>query len=54
MTFRWFADVSSFENSIIIKIQKSRKEPSQNFEVNTVQELVDIKKFLKEAFETIR
>ena len=26
MTFRWFADVSPQENSIIIKIQKSRKE----------------------------
>jgi hypothetical protein len=54
MTFRWFADVSSLENSIIIKIQKSRKEPPQNFKIDTTQDLVNIKKILKEAFYTIR
>ena len=54
MTFRWFADVSSLENSIIVKIQKSRKEPPQKLEVDATQDLVNIKKILKEAFDTIR
>jgi predicted transport protein len=54
MTFRWFADVAPKEHSVIIKIQKNRKEPIQNLEVDTNQDLDELKKILKEAFETIR
>jgi len=54
MTFRWFADVAPKENSVIIKIQKSRKDTPQNLEINVTQDLGEIKKILKEAFDTIR
>jgi len=53
MTFRWFADVSPEENSIIIKIQKSRKEPHNIIQIELDQNLDDLEKTLKEAFETI-
>jgi len=53
MTFRWFADVSPEENSIIIKIQKSRKEPHNILQIDLDQNLDELKKILKEAFETI-
>jgi len=54
MTFRWFADVAPQENSVIIKIQKNRKESPQNLRVESDQDLISLKKFLKEAFDTIR
>ena len=53
LTFRWFADVSPEENSIIIKIQKSRKEPHNILQIDLKQNLDELKKILKEAFETI-
>jgi hypothetical protein len=53
MSFRWFADVSPEENSIIIKIQKSRKEPHSIIQIELDQNLDELKKSLKEAFETI-
>ncbi len=54
MTFRWFADVAPQDNSIIIKIQKNRKESPQNLQVELDQDLTNLKKILKKAFETIR
>ena len=54
MSFRWFADVAPQEKSIIIKIQKSRKEEPQIIQVDLEQDLSDLKKILKEAFDTIR
>ena len=54
MTFRWFADVAPQENSITVKIQKSRKEQPQNLQVNTEQDLDVLKKNLKDTFDTIR
>lgn len=54
MSFRWFADVAPQEKSIIIKIQKSRKEQPQIIQVDLEQDLSDLKKILKEAFDTIR
>ncbi len=53
MTFRWFADVAPQKNSVIIKIQKNRKEPTQNLEIAITQDLDMLKKILKEAFDTI-
>jgi predicted transport protein len=53
MTFRWFADVAPQENSVIIKIQKNRKESPQNLQVELDQDLTNLKKILKEAFDTI-
>ncbi len=54
MTFRWFADVAPQENTVYIKIQKSRKESPQNLKIELDQDLTDLKKSLKEAFDTIR
>lgn len=53
LSFRWFADVSPKENSVIIKIQKNRKEEPRILEIQTKQNLDEIKKILKEAFDTI-
>ncbi len=54
MSFRWFADVAPEDNSIIIKIQKNRKETPQSLQINADQNLDALKKILKEAYETIR
>ena len=54
MTFRWFADVAPQENSVIIKIQKDRKESPENLQIELDQDLTNLKKILKNAFETIR
>ena len=54
LSFRWFADVSPKENSVIIKIQKTRKEEPQILEIQAKQNLDELKKILKEAFDTIR
>ena len=53
MTFRWFADVAPQENSVIIKIQKNRNESPQNLQVELDQDLTNLKKILKEAFDKI-
>ncbi len=53
ITFRWFADVAPQEESVIIKIQKDRKETPIIVQVNPGEELTSLKKVLKEAFETI-
>ena len=54
MTFRWFADVAPQENSIIIKIQKSRKESPQSLQIELDQNLDELKNIIKEAYDTIR
>ena len=54
MTFRWFADVAPQENSVIIKIQRDRKESPKTIQVDFGQDLSDLKEKLKDAFETIR
>jgi hypothetical protein len=54
ITFRWFLDAEpTMNNSIIIKIQKSRKEDINKVEIKNQQELEDIKDTIKEAFESI-
>ena len=53
ISFRWFADISPNENSITVKIQKNRKESPKIFELNFEQNLDEIKKMLKEAFDEI-
>ena len=54
MTFRWFADVSPQENSIIVKIQKTRKEQPQVHTIDIEQNLESLKNSLKDAYDTIR
>jgi predicted transport protein len=54
MTFRWFADVAPQEDSVIIKIQKDRKESHQSLQIEFDQNLDELKNFLKQAYDTIR
>ena len=53
MTFRWFADVEPERDGVIIKIQKSRKDPIQIFQIKKEQEISEFTKIIKEAFEEI-
>ena len=53
ITFRWFADIAPTEDGVIIKIQKSRKEPVQIIEVKIDQNLSEFTPMIKEAFEKI-
>jgi len=53
MTLRWFADVEPQNDSIIIKIQKNRKEPPQIANIKLDQEITELKQILKDAYETI-
>ena len=54
MTFRWFADVEPEKDGIIIKIQKSRKEPSEIFQIKNEQKNPEFMNIIKNAFEEIR
>ena len=54
ITFRWFVDIEPREDSIILKIQKNRKEPAQIIQLNTDENLEEIKDILTDAFNTIR
>jgi hypothetical protein len=53
MTFRWFADVEPEREGVIIKIQKSRKDPIQIIHVKIDQEISTISQTIKDAFEEI-
>lgn len=53
MTFRWFADVEPEREGVIIKIQKSRKDPIQIIQVKIDQEISEINQTIKDAFEEI-
>ena len=53
MTFRWFADVAPEKDTVVIKIQKDRKEPANVISVNSEQDLSGLKSLLKEAYDTI-
>ena len=53
MTFRFFADMEPQRNSILIKIRRDRKEPQKEIEVNSEQNLDEIKNLLLDAYNTI-
>ena len=53
MTFRWFADVEPEREGVIIKIQKSRKDPIQIIQIKINQEISEITQTIKNAFEEI-
>ena len=53
MTFRWFADVEPEREGVIIKIQKSRKDPIQIIQVKIDQKISEITQTIKNAFEEI-
>ena len=53
MTFRWFIDVEPEREGVIIKIQKSRKEPIQIIQIKKDQEISEYTQIIKDAFEKI-
>ena len=53
MTFRWFADFEPTSKSILIKIQKDRKIPITIFEIFPEDDLKEVQKNLKDAFDLI-
>ena len=53
MTFRWFADVEPERDGIIIKIQKSRKDPIQIIQIKKDQGISECTQIIKDAFEEI-
>ena len=54
ITFRWFLDMEPDLDSIVIKIQKNRKEPLKKFLVKTNDNLEEIKKLISDAYNSIR
>ncbi len=54
ITFRWFLDMEPDLDSIVIKIQKNRKEPHKKIRVNTNDDLEEIKKLIIDAYNSIR
>ena len=53
ITFRWFADVEPQREGVIIKIQKSRKEPIEIIQISNEQNILEFGNIIKEAFEKI-
>jgi len=53
MTFRWFVDVEPIREGVIIKIQKSRKDPIQIIQIKKDQQISEFSQTIKEAFEEI-
>ena len=54
ITFRWFADIEPENDTILLKIQRSRKEPQKTIRLKPNENLDQVKEILKDAFDTIR
>ena len=54
ITFRWFVDIEPENETILLKIQKSRKEPQKIIRLKPNESLQQVKEILKDAFDTIR
>ncbi|MGY5148979.1 MAG: hypothetical protein ACW9W3_02850 [Candidatus Nitrosopumilus sp. bin_68KS] len=53
ITFRWFVDVEPQSEGVIIKIQKSRKQPIEVIQISKEQKISEFGNMIKEAFEKI-
>ena len=53
MTFRWFADVEPESDGILVKVQRSRKEPAQTIRVASGQDVAEFGGIIKQAWEDI-
>ncbi len=53
MTFRWFLDVEPEKEGVIIKIQKSRKDPIDIIHIRNEQKISEFSQMIKDAFEKI-
>jgi hypothetical protein len=54
LSFRWFADLEPDQQTIIVKIQRDRKEPFKTISVKHDQTLDEIKNSMLDAYNTIR
>ena len=54
ITFRWFVDMEPENDSVLLKIQKNRKEPPKSIRIKPDENLEQVKQILKDAFDTIR
>ena len=54
ITFRWFVDLEPEKDIILLKIQRSRKEPQKIIRLKPNDDLEQVKEILKDAFDTIR
>ena len=54
ITFRWFVDIEPEKDTILLKIQKSRKEPQKTIRLKPNENLEQVKEILKDAFDSIR
>jgi len=54
ITFRWFVDMEPEEDTILLKIQRNRKEPLSTIKIKADDNLDQVKEFLRDAYITIR
>ncbi|MBM3905052.1 MAG: hypothetical protein FJ357_07980 [Thaumarchaeota archaeon] len=53
LSFRWFADLEPEGSTIIVKIQRDRKEPFQTKTITNEQELDALKAVISDAYNAI-
>lgn len=53
ITFRWFVDMEPDKDSILLKIQRNRKEPFSTMKIKADDNLDQVKDLLKDAYITI-
>jgi predicted transport protein len=53
ITFRWFVDMEPQKDSILLKIQRNRKEPLSTMKIKDDDNLDQVKEFLRDAYITI-
>jgi hypothetical protein len=54
LSFRWFVDLEPENNSIIVKVQRDRKEPFKTITINNETKLDELKSMISDAYNTIR
>ncbi len=54
ITFRWFVDMEPQQDTILLKIQKNRKEPNQIIYLKIDENMDKVKDVLRDAYNTIR
>ncbi len=53
ITFRWFLDMEPENDSILLKIQKNRKEPFKKINLKSNDNIDNIKNLVLDAFKSI-
>lgn len=54
LTFRWFADIEPGPDSVLIKIQRSRKEPPMLIRLAAGQDTDAVLETIRQAYNSIR